>query len=103
MPVRVANIGSDDIWLNPKMRLGTGQCAVIVKETGDDVECDVDIQNNEIHVRIERMETRVQDSEVTSDLSDLPFKVDIGDVQLMVVRKQSLVSYFTSIVIALSR
>ena len=68
IPVRIANIGSEDVWLNPKMRIGTAQRVEIVRETADDIKCNVEYSSNEIHVRVEKIEASVK---FRNDLSDL--------------------------------
>ena len=49
VPVRVLNIGPEDVWLEPKSRLGTLQLAEILKSTDD--EYTMDINQTEVSIR----------------------------------------------------
>ena len=100
--MRVMGANNLDIQ-KPKMRVGIAQSVDIVREAADDVECEVECVDNEIHVRIEKIETSISDNEIAGGLSDLPFRVDIGDVEFTETQKTQLFECFISIGIVFAR
>ena len=73
IPVRVLNIGPEDVWLEPKSRLGTMQSAEILKSTDD--EYAVDIDQKEVTIR--KITAKIDQQQEIQ-----PFTLDIGDVEL---------------------
>ena len=55
VPVRVINLGKEDVWLNPKSRLGTVHEAEIAESLESTVQ--IDVHDNEIHVHIDEVTT----------------------------------------------
>ena len=49
IPVRVINIGDEDVWLKPKSRIGTLHKVEIVKSTDDEYDIDIHEKNVYIH------------------------------------------------------
>ena len=80
VPIRIVNLGDEDVWLEPKSRLGTAYIADVVQESSS-VSCDVDVREQEIFVRLERMQVEVEWDEYEVKWDDLPFKPDLGDVK----------------------
>ena len=81
VPVRVANLGLEDAWLPSKMRIGVAQAVDVVRDCTSDSKFNVDFGQSEICVSVEKMEVHVKDDAISGDkkLSDLPFKVNMGD------------------------
>ena len=85
VPVRIANLSQEDIWLKPKMRIGVAQKVDVVQDCTSETDCNITVNDNEIFVSINEMEVHTCNAstgEDTFDLTDLPFKVDIGDVEM---------------------
>ena len=85
VPVRVLNIGPEDVWLEPKSRLGTLQSAEILKSTDD--EYTVEINQTEVSIRKITATTETQ-----QELQ--PFNVDIGDVEMTNDQRKQLDDLF---------
>ena len=81
VPVRVVNLGDDDVWLQPRTRIGTCSTADMMTEKGEeDYSCNVLVEEKEIRVRIERMDVQMETAEVPlMSFEELPFHVDIDE------------------------
>ena len=93
VPVRVVNLGHEDIWLEPRSRLGTAHTVDVVQESSS-VSCNVDVTNEEIFVRLEKTQAEVITDEQELEWNDLPFKPDLGDVDLTLSQKQKVQNLF---------
>ena len=85
IPVRVLNIGPEDVWLEPKSRLGTMQSAEILKSTDD--EYAVDIDQKEVTIR--KITAKIDKQQEIQ-----PFTLDMGDVELTNSQKFKLDEVF---------
>ena len=88
IPVKVVNLGHEDVWLEPRSRLGTAHIVDFVQESSS-VSCNIDVTEQEIFVRLERMQVDVSCDEQELNWDDLPFKPDLGDVELTLSQKTS--------------
>ena len=86
IPMRVLNIGPEDVWLEPKSRLGTMQSAEILKSTDD--EYAVDIDQKEVIIR--KITAKIDKQQEIQ-----PFTLDIGDVKLTNKQRIKLDEVFT--------
>lgn len=93
VPVRVVNIGQEDIWLEPKSRLGLAHFVNIVRESIDSPQYEVEARDSEIIVRLEKMEVSAPES-VCNKIDDLPFKVDIDKTDLSLEHERQIASLF---------
>ena len=76
VPVRVVNIGLEDIWLQPKTIVGVATQVELIHEK-DVPHCTVEASNSEIIVQLQKIDVRVNDDVKCSRIKDLPFKLDI--------------------------
>ena len=83
IPVRVINIGDEDIWLKPKSRIGTLHKVDVVKSTDD--EYDIGIEEKEVYIRKINIETASSTSNI-QDNTNLKFK--LGDAHLTDQQKE---------------
>ena len=86
IPVRVVNLGHEDVWLEPRSRLGTAHIVDVVQGSSS-VSCNIDVTEQEIFVRLERMQVDVSCDGQELKWDDLPFKPDLGDVELTLSQK----------------
>ena len=94
VPVRVANLGLEDVWLNPKVRLGVAQRVEIIRDCTSNTEIDVCVNESEINVCIQQIEVHTDDNHEPCKLSDLPFKVNMGDKELSAEEMDRVASLF---------
>lgn len=97
VPVRIANLGYEDVWLKPKMRIGVAQKVDVVQDCTSDTDCNITVHENEIFVSINKMEVNTCNTSSGEDpleLSDLPFKVDIGDVEMSTTERRKVTKLF---------
>lgn len=80
--VRVVNLGTEDVWLEPKSRLGTAHSVDVVQQNDMPISCDVEVTATEIQVRVEQMKVETAQEELCTKLDVLPFKIDIDNVRL---------------------
>ena len=98
IPVRVVNIGDDDVWLNPKTRIGVLHEADVEYASEPNCQADIKVSNQEIQVHIEKIQSEMQEdpkySGVVSTKASVKIHgtdVDIGRI-LTEEQKQRLVS-----------
>ena len=97
VPIRISNLSQEDIWLRPKMRVGVAQKVDVEQDCTSDTNCDIEVHDNEIFVSINKMEVNIRSSSTSGDalnFSDLPFKVDIGDVEMSTAERMKVTELF---------
>ena len=97
VPIRVANLGQEDVWLQPKMRLGIAQVVDVVRDCTSESQVEFEVSENVITVSINKMEVKVKDTSTEVDecnLADLPFKVNLGDVKLTSEEQSQMTKLF---------
>lgn len=97
VPVRIANLSQEGIWLKPKMRKGVTQKVDVVQDCTSDTDSDITVHDNEIIVSIHKMEINTCNTTTsgdTLDLADLPFQVHIGDVEMSATEKMKVTELF---------
>ena len=93
IPVKVVNIGPEDVWLTPKCRIGVAQEAEVIQSSAD--EYTVDISETELYIR--RIDVlRGQERDVEKDSSHLldRLKLDIGEVDFTGDQRKKLDDLF---------
>ena len=93
VPVRVVNLGQEDVWLEPKSRLGLAHFVDVVREHFDGPQYTVDAEDSEIVVRLEKIEVSTA-AAVCDKIDALPFKVDIDKTDLSVENERHIASLF---------
>ena len=83
IPVRVINIGDEDIWLKPKSWIGTLHKVDVVKSTDD--EYNIDVEEKEVYIRKINTETASSTSHFQEN-TNLKFK--LGDAHLTDQQKE---------------
>jgi len=94
VPVRVVNIGPEDVWLEPKSRLGLVQFVDIVEEDFSGQHYEVEALDSEIVVRLEKIDVQTAEESVCSCVQDLPFKVDVDTAGFSVEEEEKVASFF---------
>ncbi|MCG8049521.1 MAG: reverse transcriptase family protein [Candidatus Thiodiazotropha endolucinida] len=96
VPVRVANLGLEDVWLQPKMRIGIAQMVDIVQDCTSNTKFLVDFSESEICVSVQKMEVQVEEDIAgdTNTFSTLPFKVNIGNIEMSDEEKGRVANVF---------
>ena len=96
VPVRVANLGLENVWLIPKVRLGVNQRVEVVKTCTRDTEIYISVNQSEINVSIQKMEVHIDDSlgNKPCTLSVLSFKVNMGNKELTAEETSKVASLF---------
>ena len=93
IPVKVVNIGPEDVWLTPKCRIGVAQEAEVIQSSAD--EYTVDISETELYIR--RVDVlRGQESDVEKESSHLldRLKLDIGEMDFTGDQRKKLDDLF---------
>ncbi|CAG2254187.1 unnamed protein product [Mytilus edulis] len=86
-------IGSEDIWLNPKTRVGTLQNATVVHESPIDESIEINFSNSQIKVEVSVSKTQVQEHETVISEKKLTLKdIDIASVALIHGQSEKLQS-----------
>ena len=85
IPIRVLNIGPEDVWLEPKTRLGTLQSAEVIRSSDDEFR--VEFTSTEVSIRKIRGNTESQ-----QNLGKIDF--DLGDVVLTNQQRERLDNMF---------
>ena len=101
IPVKVVNIGHEDVWLTPKSRIGVAQEAEVIQSSAD--EYTVDISETELYIR--RVDVlRGQERDVEKDSSQLldTLKLDIGEVDFTGDQRKKLDDIFAKHIDAFS-
>lgn len=88
IPVRIINIGHEDVWIQPKSRIGTLHLVDILKSTED--EYVVDIEKSEINIRRVSTSPYTDSFDVENILSDL----DVGHETFTTEQKDKLRELF---------
>ena len=90
VPVTVANIGANDVWLQPRNRIGIVSEARVIHSSG----CAIDMTDEAIYLRsgdvTEVAANRVNTSEPPE--VNLPFDIDLGGAQSCPEQKGQLIS-----------
>lgn len=89
IPVRMLNIGEEDVWIQPKTRIGTLHQIEILKSS--DQEYTVDIEPTELNIR----SVSVSNKTLNSDNSELTSKLDLGNVPFTSKQEQKLLELFS--------
>ena len=80
IPVRIVNIGLEDVWLQPKTIVGVATNVDLVHEK-DVPHCTVEASDSEIIVQVQKIDvqvnSQVNDKVQCNSIKDLPFKLDI--------------------------
>lgn len=79
-PVRILNIGEEDIWIQPKIRIGTLHHIEILKCS--DQEYTVDIEQTEMNIR----RVSVLINTIASENSELTSNLDLGKFNLHLIK-----------------
>ena len=91
VPVTVANIGGEDVWLQPRSRIGLVAEASVIHSS----DCTIDLTEDGIYLRsanaTEVAANRISTSEPTNETS-LPFDIDIGGAQSCPEQKRQLLN-----------
>ena len=85
IPVRIINIGDEDVWLKPKSRIGTLHKVEVVRSIDD--EYDVSIENREVLIRKIGTELTVP-SHQNKSKTDLKFQ--IGNAEFTDSQKETI-------------
>ena len=84
VPVKLMNIGHEDVWLTPKTRLGVVHSAELLQSSEDEYKVKV-VPNTELSIRrIVKQSGHdqiVKIEDQSSDCSSLPIKLDVTDVE----------------------
>lgn len=96
IPVRVVNIGDEDVWLNPKSRLGILHDVEVEFASQPNCHAEIEVRNQEINVSIESIQ-KGKDHDVKAVVSTKNaiqihgVEVDVGE-NLSVEEKERLIS-----------
>ena len=93
VPVTVTNIGDDDVWLQPRSRIGLVSEASVIHSS----DCAIDVTDDFICLRpghvtkVNATCNKVHTSETPEEVK-LPFDIDLGDAQSCPNQRRKLVS-----------
>jgi hypothetical protein len=59
VPVRMINIGLEDVWINQKTRVGTLHSASLIHEGASQDHIDIDVDQTQINVQINKIDVDV--------------------------------------------
>jgi hypothetical protein len=80
VPVRMINIGLEDVWINQKTRVGTLHSASLIQERLSQDNIDIDIDQTQMHVQTKKIDVDVCKSKIQSN-EDTP-KVQLKDIDI---------------------
>ena len=97
IPVRIVNIGLEDVWLQPKTIVGVATNVDLVHEK-DVPHCTVEASDSEIIVQVQKIDvqvnSQVNDKVQCNSIKDLPFKLDIDCSDFSPEIEQKIASVF---------
>ncbi|VDH96354.1 Hypothetical predicted protein [Mytilus galloprovincialis] len=80
VPVRMINIGLEDVWINQKTRVGTLHSASLIHEVSQD-NIDIDIDQTQINVQIKKIDIAVYNGILYRKISD----IECGECKQLVI------------------
>ncbi|CAG2255529.1 unnamed protein product [Mytilus edulis] len=79
VPVRMINIGLEDVWINQKTRVGTLHSASLIHEVSQD-NIDIDIDQTQINVQIKKIDIAVCKQATTNTENNK--KIQLNDLDI---------------------